>query len=86
MSKQYYKFNRFIPRSESEKSYSFEKYTGYCGSGHEQYMWIPKSAVIVGEVNDVGVRACMIEKWIFTTNRMHPSILREMDYCGNTEI
>lgn len=82
-TKRYHKFGRtdaFV--HETEKAYMVELVTGYFGRGHERYVWIPKSAVILLEPTDAGVIGCLIADWIFRAKRIQPGELRGMAYKG----
>jgi len=76
---QYFKFESFVPRGETEKAYAFQLYSGRFG-GNDEFSWFPKSAVIVSEPNQYGNSTCMIAKWIFKSKNIRPDMLQQMAY------
>jgi hypothetical protein len=78
--KTYHIYGHFNPVCVTEKAYQFAVCNGNFMNGHD-YFWVPKSACIVGEPNEVGNQRILIPDWIFRSNRIDPYRV-EMTYWG----
>ena len=80
--KRYCKFDRFAIVSETAKAYMVEVSTGHQIGGHNNFVWFPKSQVIVSAPNDVGVQSALVAEWLFKGQWFTPYHLTQCSYTG----
>lgn len=82
MKKMYAEFACYAPNGETDKAVAFDYDHGHYGTGHLSHKWFPKSQLIIGEENEVGLRSVLIPKWLLDKNDIDPHRLYDLRFQG----